>query len=422
MRISLGPAASSCNRLIMLMLPVVLCGMLAAPGRSWAMHDGASQSGMLAAKTPATVTYMTGDPGRTCGPTNARIAQPCGSLSAISAVSANDIWAVGTNTNIGTTGVLGSLIEHWDGRRWRAIPSTVSGQLHGIAAITSSDIWAVGVGYGEKGYAGALIMHYDGKHWAVVLRLTKISYLYALAAVSAHDIWAVGSDETSRALLLHWDGVRWRAVPGPTGPGTDLYAVAAVSSTDVWAVGNGATIAHWNGKTWRHFPFPPGGNPKGLPTGGGAVFIVLKALTVVSAHDIWAAGSYDAGCCRAGSGPVALHWNGTTWQRIPIPGIPNSVVTDAAGLFLTGVAAVSTHDVWAVSIDGAEHWNGTQWRVVPSPIHLAGLVAVAAISTGNVWAVGFGGDPAYETAIEHWNGTRWTIVPSPNTNQGGSSP
>jgi hypothetical protein len=421
MRISLGPAASSCNRLIMLMLPVVLCGVLVLPGRSWAMHDGANQtpapSGMLADTTPAAVTHTTGGPGPACGPLNIGIAQPCGSLSAISALSRTDIWAVGTNTN--TTPNL-VLLEHWNGRRWQVMPSTVQGQLDGVAAVTPTDVWAVGVGGGKTGLAGAMIMHYDGKHWSVVLQHTKTSYLYALAAVSTHDIWAVGSDENGSALLLHWNGVRWRAVPSPTGPGTDLLGVAAVSSKDVWAVGNQATITHWNGKVWRQFPFPPGGNPKGLPTGGGAVDVVLKALAVVSAHDIWAVGNYDAGCCRAGSGPVALHWNGTTWRRIPIPGIPNSVVTNVAGLLLTGVAAVSTRDVWAVSVDGAEHWDGTHWHIVPLPKGAA-ATAMAALSTRDIWAVGPAFGSGYTTMIAHWDGAHWSIVPSPNTNERGSN-
>src|SRR5947209_7919408 len=65
------------------------------------------------------------------------------------------------------------------------------------------------------------------------------------------------------------------------------------------------------------------------------------------------------------------------------------------GSSLSGVAAVSGHDVWAVGQQGGntltEHWNGAQWSIVHSPnVGSTGsfLQAVTAISTNDVWAVG----------------------------------
>ena len=67
---------------------------------------------------------------------------------------------------------------------------------------------------------------------------------------------------------------------------------------------------------------------------------------------------------------------------------------------LFSVAAVSASNVWAVgfSTDSTttdhtliEHWNGTSWSVVKSPSPGSGsdsLSGVAAISANNVWAVG----------------------------------
>jgi hypothetical protein len=115
---------------------------------------------------------------------------------------------------------------------------------------------------------------------------------------------------------------------------------------------------------------------------------------------------------------------------------------------LTGVAAVSANDVWAVGDSlctsatcGAtdndtappealiEHWNGTNWKVVPSPIlgSYGQLNGIAAVSASNVWAVGekgfrrnsYGSFSPFGTLIEQWDGTGWNIVSSPNL---GSSP
>ena len=143
-------------------------------------------------------------------------------------------------------------------------------------------------------------------------------------------------------------------------------------------------------------------------------------MTALSAHDIWAVGSYDAtGCCRAGTGPVVVHWDGRSWHRVPSPNVPFSARGNLAGIELTGVSAVSAKDVWAVSIatDVTEHWDGTRWRIIASPHRnpktIAALSAVAAIAPRDVWAVG---GVLNETVAAHWNGVRWGIAPTPNTN------
>ncbi len=129
-------------------------------------------------------------------------------------------------------------------------------------------------------------------------------------------------------------------------------------------------------------------------------------------------GSYDASnCCRAGSGPITLHYDGRGWRSVPIPNIPGSAQHNVAGVALTGVAAVSSGDVWAVGMTATEHWNGTNWQIVPSPRGRlstgATLRAVAAIATRDVRAVG---DVLDETALTHWNGVYWGLAPSPTTN------
>lgn len=95
---------------------------------------------------------------------------------------------------------------------------------------------------------------------------------------------------------------------------------------------------------------------------------------------------------------------------------------------LSGVAATSARDVWAVGFrsNGAaqltliRHWNGRSWRQVSSP-NPGGpsegdsneLLGVAATSARNAWAVGSYSDgKAYKMLILHWNGRSWKQVPS----------
>jgi hypothetical protein len=147
-------------------------------------------------------------------------------------------------------------------------------------------------------------------------------------------VWAVGQYylETngirgSRALVLHWNGSRWKRVPNPDVVARNvslLYGVAARSATGVWAVGStnrhGAQHAlaeRWNGKRWNVVRTP---GPR------------LAGVSALAADDIWAAGGPD------GSGDV-MRWNGSAW----------TVATKLDRKHgLGAVAEISPTDVWAV--------------------------------------------------------------------------
>jgi hypothetical protein len=92
-----------------------------------------------------------------------------------------------------------------------------------------------------------LLFHWDGKAWAQVagpqLIPERYNPLSGVTALSKDDIWAVGgynktSNLKQEALVMHWDGTRWRIVPSPQ-PKYNQYlrAVAAISQDDILAVG-----------------------------------------------------------------------------------------------------------------------------------------------------------------------------------------
>src|SRR5918995_6474661 len=91
----------------------------------------------------------------------------------------------------------------------------------------------------------------------------------------------------------------------------------------------------------------------------------LLAIAGSSDNDIWAVGWFDENNARHN---LALHWNGSTWERVPIP----DVVPDRINA-LNGVAVIAPNDVWAVGYAVGSsyqtvtlHWNGSAWQVVPS--------------------------------------------------------
>ena len=69
------------------------------------------------------------------------------SLADVVAIASNDVWAVGTATTI----ISGeALILHWDGSIWKIVPNPganprfYDANLLGITAVSANDIWAVG--------------------------------------------------------------------------------------------------------------------------------------------------------------------------------------------------------------------------------------------------------------------------------------
>src|SRR5581483_4280598 len=86
-------------------------------------------------------------------------------LSGIATIAANDIWAVGSSSPSNKI-YSKTLIEHWDGTNWSIIKSpnvpAVSNGLSGVTAVSATDIWAVGSTQARNGKGGALIEHWDG--------------------------------------------------------------------------------------------------------------------------------------------------------------------------------------------------------------------------------------------------------------------
>lgn len=224
--------------------------------------------------------------------------------------------------------------------------------------------------------------------------LSGTGVLNDVVAITPRNAWAVGHSGSfahPRTLIEHWNGRGWHRIPVSPAVGW-LNGVAATSARDVWVVGfsgSKALILHFNGTSWRRVPGPL-----------GSARTLLAAVTAISPHDVWAAGG-------VGNRSLIERWNGTSWKRVPSP-------SPQAQSFLNGISAASAHDIWAVGGFNKTlilHWNGTRWRRVTSPSpRTAQLLSVTAISGRDAWAAG---GSARGTLILHWNGSTWRLVRSP---------
>jgi hypothetical protein len=230
------------------------------------------------------------------------------SLDGVAALAPDDVWVVG-NTATGRRG--DTLVEHWDGERWEIVPSPSPppdpltarpyAGLDDVSAIAADDLWAVGHAVNVGGSGGnTLAIHWGGSSWD--LRATNeaggadpppYTVLNSVSALAGGDVWSVGFSTNDRgtrdrALILRWDGTVWEHVSAPrVGKRSSLNAVA-VRTDDSWAVGgwSDGVVVHplverWDGTSWTV------ADP---PIARGAMY----GIGASSDGDLWAVGSHGA--------------------------------------------------------------------------------------------------------------------------------
>lgn len=168
----------------------------------------------------------------------------------------SDVWAVGCYAS--TSGGQPVLCDSTLTLRWNpaqqqwdvvASPNPGSGEryLYGITAVSANELWAVGTFEPNGGSKSTLILRYINNVWSYVPSPSPYgssgSYLRAVSAVAANNVWAAGEYTSSsgikQTLIEHWNGTDWVMFITPN-VGTDhnqLSGVAAVSATEVWSVG-----------------------------------------------------------------------------------------------------------------------------------------------------------------------------------------
>lgn len=284
-------------------------------------------------------------------------------LSGVAAVSATDVWAVG-DALISYPFHYKALIEHWDGTQWSLVhspsPSPEGGSLASVSAISANDIWAVGTSYKDGRTKYTLAEHWNGTQWSIVPTPDPGIYsnlLTSVVALASNDVWAVGSSIPSAPLAEHWDGTQWSVVNPPLLNkyfSSSFTSVTALSSHNVWAVGWGSNIAqqpqlhpqtfieHWNGTQWS--------DVKSYDVLHESNFLSQDAA--LTATNVWAVG-YTQNRVRGGkdTGPeqtLVEHWDGKFWRIIssPDPGQNNYNILNAV------TAVPHSSQVWIMGTEG----------------------------------------------------------------------
>jgi hypothetical protein len=168
--------------------------------------------------------------------------------TAAAALSVSDVWAGGTTaTGLG--------IEHWNGHAWRATPlpslglgsaaPSIAAFVTGITAVTADDVWAVIGTYASTGtnLPGTIVLHWNGQKW------TRGGFPYAGSADSpvASDghggIWLAtssGSGAQTTEWLCHDSDGHWTRT-AVTSLASDVFYLTWIPGTQsLWAAGDQA--------------------------------------------------------------------------------------------------------------------------------------------------------------------------------------
>jgi hypothetical protein len=344
-----------------------LYGVVAgSPTDAWAVGDrNAAGGGPLAEHWDGTAWRYVSVPNE--GSTN-------NTLTGVAEVSPSDVWAVGWRPGPEYTYASETVTEHWNGGAWSIVaspnPSTdpLYGEntLYGVSAVSADDAWAVGYRYNGT-FDSELILHWDGRNWTVAYSPNGgYRELSSISADSSSDAWAVGYtfsfSSGDQPLIEHWNGRSWSVAAAPqfSGGYAFLNAVTAVSPTNVWAVGYSGfapterpLALHWDGVSWKSIDAPRTGS-----------YNFLYGVTAFGPKDVWAVGSYNpiASGLSASDLTKVDHWNGVSWSQVASPNVAN------ADNYLAAIATDRSGGAWAVG----HTISSTTHPIAPLILHATG--------------------------------------------------
>jgi hypothetical protein len=283
-------------------------------------------------------------------------------LSGVAAIAPNDVWAAGSLSSHQPHPT--TLIEHWNGSQWSIVtspnPGPLSDTLSAVAAVAANDVWAVGESVTGNNATQPLIERWDGAAWHVVSSSVPAgataSSLNAVTRVpETNQLWAVGSVRIGtppsgmlgyfQPLVERWDGSSWQVITSPSLPSGSLAGslngVVALSTTDAWAVGDYTTsdhklralITHWDGSAWKMVTSPD--------AVGSLSVVSLGTVAAANAQDVRVVGHTNTGNGQNVS--LIAQWNGDTWQDATSP-VPSGAIDSGLG----GIASDGAGNFWAV--------------------------------------------------------------------------
>jgi len=239
------------------------------------------------------------------------------------------------------------------------------------------------------------VFHYDGTRAIKVLDGSlfagAVVEVLLIDALADDDIWVLGHDsKTWTKTVYHFDGRDWKRTPFPQvtdDPADDLVVfnwkmIRSGSKTIGYAVGQEGLVYFYDGKEWTILHPFCGQN--------------LRALSVLSDHDVWVGG-------RNGT---IYHFDGTAWRQAAIP-------DSSQNNYLFTLSFTDAHDGWAGGKTGMLHFDGTRWEAAEAPVP-GRFQSFAMRSSTDGWAV------TANAGLLRYDGKSWRLY-RPFSGMGGAN-
>jgi len=178
------------------MVAVLALGTLIT-GAGTAAASGADRPAAKAVTCPKWKVTLPPDPGLELA-----------NLDDVAVLSAGNVWAVGYYNN--DSNVFDTLVVHWNGKKWSQVaspnPGVGANYLSSVVAVSASNIWAVGTYSTEENDSvgnKTLVEHWNGKTWSMMKDPGPVgtSGLSAVDATPTTSPWAVGEYGLSSRVL-----------------------------------------------------------------------------------------------------------------------------------------------------------------------------------------------------------------------------
>jgi hypothetical protein len=157
-------------------------------------------------------------------PTSGRPCDHTVNVGSLTVETQNDLWVAGSVSNpTNNQSPSCPYLAHWNGSAWSTYavaspPGTTGGGLSAISARSSNDVWAVGYAQGQDAnsqsfFDSGIAVHWNGQSWQNVCGTYCGSIVNDVDA-RGDGVWAVGSDGGNSSQnyfmqIQRWTGTGW---------------------------------------------------------------------------------------------------------------------------------------------------------------------------------------------------------------------
>lgn len=368
-------------------------------------------------------------------PQNTRLPLPTdGAISSLSFSSATDGWAGGNILIPDVQGAdwskaQGYFVRYHEGQWTRSSETYPGAGIAAISMVSADEGWAIGTTNWDQATntnGHDFLLHYTGGHWHNLgtfvpqdtlltdLHMSVAGWGYATGSANV-PVPGQSSVEQVLAIAVYQAGT-WRMIQ-TSFQAFSTHAVM-VSPDEGWAAvgdehGSGA-IYHYQHGTWTSVAVMDG---------------IAYGLSMASPQDMWALG------VKCGPAPTPsthypsaqlcllnpYHFDGSTWSRVPSPD-PVTILTSGSvnGYYLaadeTSAAWIAiahtaqdpkSPDMWQYTSD-LYHFASGRWSKLTLPVPNVNVASVVSDHNGGTWALALGVHPDKGYCL-YYDGTAWHI-------------